>query len=148
MIKKYLAVGVAAFLLVGGLPFLAGGEPELTQEELNELILEHVEQIAELEEQAKGLFTENSDLKAEIEAQAEAIGELEAGLQVLQTTVAAIGSGGVGGGNDPPEPGGDPQGSIPDHYEINGQTHCPHCGVKYLDLVYNGAKGCDKCPWP
>jgi protein subunit release factor A len=88
----------------------------------------------------------NSELQAELEAKDNIIQALQNELQALEEDISEIKSK-LQEAVSPPEPP-EPKVSYPSHYEINGRTHCPHCGVKYLDLVYFGAQGCDKCPWP
>ena len=133
---KKLFVALSIVIIAVGIPLLVGGEPEYGQEELNMMILEHEDRVAALEDQVAGLLAENVDLKAEIEAKDALIQSLQNDISEIKNRLQSI--------ENPPEP----QISYPSHYEINGRTHCPNCGVKYLDLVYFGAQGCDECPWP
>ena len=140
---KKLFVALSIVIIAVGIPLLVGGEPEYGQEELNMMILEHEDRVAALEDQVAGLLAENGDLRAEVEAKDALIQSLQSDVQGLQNDISEI-KNRLQSIENPPEP----QISYPSHYEINGRTHCPNCGVKYLDLVYFGAQGCDECPWP
>ncbi len=107
------------------------------------MVLEHEDRIEVLEGQVAGLLAENGDLAAEVEAKDAAIQSLQDEVQDLHDEISDLESR-LHAIENPPEP----TESYPSHYEINGRTHCPNCGVKYLDLVYFGAQGCDECPWP
>jgi len=144
-VKKFL-IALAVATLVVGIPLVVGGEPEFTQEDFNMMVLEHRDRIEVLESQVTELLAENSELQAELEAKDNIIQALQNELQALEEDISEIKSK-LQEAVSPPEPP-EPKVSYPSHYEINGRTHCPHCGVKYLDLVYFGAQGCDKCPWP
>jgi len=133
---KKLFVALSIVIIAVGIPLLVGGEPEYGQEELNMMILEHEDRVAALEDQVAGLLAENVDLKAEIEAKDALIQSLQNDISEIKNRLQSI--------ENPPEP----TESYPSHYEINGRTHCPNCGVKYLDLVYFGARGCGECGWP
>jgi len=143
--KKFL-IALSVLVLAVGIPLVVGGEPEFSQEDFNIMVLEHADRIAALEGQVAGLLAENGDLAAEIEAKDAIIQTLQDELQDLHDEISDIKSRlhAIESPSEPPEP----TESYPSQYEINGRTHCPNCGVKYLDLVYFGAQGCDKCPWP
>lgn len=140
--KKFL-IALSVAILVVGIPLIVGGEPEYSQEDINAMVLEHEDRIEALEDHVAGLLAENGDLAAEVEAKDAAIQSLQDEVQDLHDEISDLESR-LHAIENPPEP----TESYPSHYEINGRTHCPNCGVKYLDLVYFGAQGCDECGWP